>query len=68
MKKLMTPQEVEAEFGLSLRLQEDLRRRRQLPFHKMHRSRGGRVLVQRADIEALLERTRVPQKTEEGAR
>lgn len=60
MKKLMTPQEIEAEYGLSLRLQEDLRRRRQLPYHKMHDSRGGRVLVQRADIEAFLEATRVP--------
>jgi hypothetical protein len=63
MKKLLTPQEIEAEYGLSLRLQEDLRRRRQLPYHKMHDSRGGRVLVQRADIEAFLEKTRVPAGT-----
>jgi hypothetical protein len=60
MKKLLTPQEIEGEYGLSLRLQEDLRRRRQLPYHKMHDSRGGRVLVQRDDIEAFLEKTRVP--------
>lgn len=60
MKKLLTPQEVEAEYGLSVRIQEDLRRRRQLPYHKIHNSRGGRVFVQRADIEAFLEMTRVP--------
>jgi hypothetical protein len=59
MKKLMSPQEIEHEYGLSLRLQEDLRRRRQLPYHKMHGSRGGRVLVQRADIEAFLKATRI---------
>jgi hypothetical protein len=59
MKRLLTPQEIEAEYGLSLRIQEDLRRRRQLPYHKMHSSRGGRVMVQRADIEAFLKATRI---------
>jgi hypothetical protein len=56
----MTPEEVEAEFGIERRYQETLRDRKAIPYHKLNPGRSGRVMYDRRDVEEFLSRTRVP--------
>jgi hypothetical protein len=59
-KRLLSPEEVEEEFGISRRWQEDLRAQRLIPYHKFQRGKSARVLYDIQDVEDFLVRTKVP--------
>lgn len=58
--KLMTPVQVEEEFGLPQRYQEDLRAKKLIPYFKLGSGRGGKVMYDRTDVEQFLADHRVP--------
>jgi hypothetical protein len=64
--KLMSPAQVEEEFGLPQRYQEDLRARKLIPYFKLGGGRGGKVMYDRTDVEQFLAAHRVPGQVEDG--
>lgn len=58
--KLMTPAQVEEDFGLPQRYREDLRAKKLIPYFKLGGGRGGKVMYDRADVERFLAAHRVP--------
>ena len=63
-RKLLSPKDVAELYGLSEELQDRLRRRRVITFHKVSGGRSGSVLYRVEDIESWFDRTRVPAKDE----
>ena len=58
-KTLLTPEEVEAKFGLTRRVQDRLRKRRMIPYVKLTPGRGGRIFYDVEDVYKFLLSRRV---------